>query len=321
MNYLNTNCIICNNTSKHKIIWGLIDNRNVIECQYCKHKSVFPRPSNTEIVGINTGMYKDNVFKMEVKKENWAKASIRVYNEYIRKYSEKKEKYKLLDIGGGLGYYSKAFKEIGFDVTTVEMDLISSEFAEKKLGLNKVFKGSLEEFDITSSTLFDIIFCRHLIEHFENPEALIKKCRKLLCPGGLLIIETDNNQSIELLLNYDSRNFYIRLYKKILHEYNFLRLLLNPIFAIDPPRHIHSFKSRNLQKLIRNNGLNVEKTLSYSFGSKLWPNIPNTKIKHLSIRKLGNIKKDLYNILFSPLRFVLNIFGLGAGILIIAKNN
>lgn len=321
MNYLKTNCIICNRAFNHKIIWILFDEKNVIECQNCKHKSVFPRPSNYEIGAINIGMYKDNVFSVDKKKENWAKDSIKIYNRYINKYSEGNEIFKLLDIGGGLGYYSKAFQDVGFDVTTIEMDSISSEFAEKKLGVNKVFKGSVEEFDLTSAIQFDIIFCRHLIEHFENPEILIKKCKKLLNPGGLLIIETDNNRSIELLLNYDSRNFYISLYKKILYEYNFFKLLINPIFAIDPPRHIHSFNSRNLQELVRNNGLNIKKTFSYSLGSKLWPNIPNSKIRHLYINKLGSRKKDLYNILFTPLRVVLNIFGFGAGIFLIAKNN
>jgi len=320
-NNIDMNCIICKQITKHKVIWTLNDKKVIIQCRFCKHKSVFPRPIHDEIIAINEGMYKDHTFQVDGKKVKWAKDSIDVYTRYFKKYLLIKNNNKLLDVGGGLGYYSKAFQDSGFDVTTIEMDLVSSEFAEKKLGVNNLFRGTFEEFERQNpNASFNIIFCRHLIEHLDDPEFLIKSCKKMLKPDGLLILETDNNKSIELLMNIGVCEFYLNLYKKKLKDYDFFKLLYNPIFAIDPPRHIHAFNKNNLRKILKYNNLIIKKTFTYSLGSKLWPNIPNTKFKDLFFKGLKPRKEDLYNVFFNPVRILLSKFGLGAGLLVIAQN-
>lgn len=92
-----------------------------------------------------------------------------------------------LDVGCGRGHNSIIFKELGFEVTGIDLSDIQIRYVRTHLGLNAK-KCSLEDLD--TSEKFDCILAAHVIEHVTSPHAFMTRLAELLAPGGLLLIET-----------------------------------------------------------------------------------------------------------------------------------
>ncbi|MBI4963559.1 MAG: methyltransferase domain-containing protein [Desulfomonile tiedjei] len=92
-----------------------------------------------------------------------------------------------LDVGCGRGHNSLIFKELGFEVTGIDLSEIQIRYVRTHLGLS-VKKASLEDLDTAEK--FDCILAAHVIEHVTNPHAFMVKLADLLAPGGVLLIET-----------------------------------------------------------------------------------------------------------------------------------
>ncbi|MBK8805326.1 MAG: class I SAM-dependent methyltransferase [Bacteroidales bacterium] len=314
-------CLICRTRTNHSILFYLLE-LNIVKCRNCGHKTLDKYPEPVEIKEVNTGMYQRLSKEYDFQKYKWAKESVDVYLKKIQPQVSRNS--SLLDIGGGLGYYSKAFQEKGIKTTLIDLDIVSLEFAKTKQNIDEVFQGTTLDFLIKyPQRKFDIIFCRHVIEHIENPLLLIQDINMLLKSDGILILETDNSKSHEILLNYGTKKFYHNLYKEKFVNYSLTKLVFNPIFALDPPRHLHAFDIKNLKIFLINNGFKIKEAQSYSFGSKLWPNIPNTSFKQLlnSLKTFSkkSIKINTYNFFGGFIRYILNKYNRGAGIIIIAK--
>ena len=88
--------------------------------------------------------------------------------------------------------------------------------------------GSLETFQTDQK--FDLVLLVQVIAHLEDPAKILMKIGSLLNPGGHLLIETWNSQSLTA-----------RTLKTHWHEYN-------------PPSVLHSFSKRSLKALVEQHG-------------------------------------------------------------------
>jgi 2-polyprenyl-3-methyl-5-hydroxy-6-metoxy-1,4-benzoquinol methylase len=127
---------------------------------------------------------------------------------------------RLLEVGCGNGASLKTMEELGWQVEGLDFDETAVEQARKK-GLT-VHVGTLEEKDLPGGR-FDAIVARHLIEHVPNPSSLLRECRRLLAPGGLLVLITPN-----------ARSWGHRLYRVDWR-------------GLEPPRHLHIFSRTSLR--------------------------------------------------------------------------
>ena len=134
---------------------------------------------------------------------------------------------KLLDVGCGSGDSMALMSMLGWTVEGVEFDPAAAETARAK-GL-KVHQGSLAEQKFPAGS-FDAVGLSHVIEHVANPVAVIAECRRVLAPGGVLVLVTPNTRSIG-------------------H-----RLYGADWVALDPPRHLHIFTPAALTKAVRTAG-------------------------------------------------------------------
>jgi SAM-dependent methyltransferase len=101
------------------------------------------------------------------------------------------EKYKinkgdiLLDLGCGRGEFLNGFIDMG--VTGHGVD--STDSAIKACPNAIIKKADIENDGLPySDNYFDIVFSKSVIEHFHNPDILIKELYRCLKPGGLAII-------------------------------------------------------------------------------------------------------------------------------------
>lgn len=101
--------------------------------------------------------------------------------------------YTLLDIGCGTGWTSDVWKRNGFDVTGLEPSAARREVAEQKYGL-RVLPHYLEELD--SVHRYDVIILRQVLEHLEDPLAMVRKIKTLLKKDALFVLIVPNINSL-----------------------------------------------------------------------------------------------------------------------------
>jgi SAM-dependent methyltransferase len=105
---------------------------------------------------------------------------------------------RVLDVGCGRGFLLDAFRRRGWDVHGTELDERSSAHAREVLGID-VRIGP----DAASSWPdghFDAVTMWHVIEHLPDPARALAMARRLLRPGGVLLVGAPNFGSPEARL-------------------------------------------------------------------------------------------------------------------------
>ena len=105
---------------------------------------------------------------------------------------------KILDIGCNWGHVSILLWEKGYDVMGRDIFKAKIEIAKdlkKELGI-KSDRLQFRQMDFLKSDfeddLFDCVLFLETIEHVESPVAFLNECRRVLKPGGYLLISTPN---------------------------------------------------------------------------------------------------------------------------------
>lgn len=141
---------------------------------------------------------------------------------------------RLLDVGCSNGEFMRAAEKEGFETKGVELNKRTAEIA-KKNGLD-VYNGFLEDARFQNG-LFDVVFLGDLIEHVNDPKAIVRECRRILGQNGSVVISTPN------LDCFWSRST-LMLY----------RLFGIPWSSATPPHHLFQFSFHNLTRLMRDSG-------------------------------------------------------------------
>lgn len=94
---------------------------------------------------------------------------------------------RLLDVGCAAGFFlAEAARH--YAVRGVEPSNFAAAFAREKLGLD-VFNGTLHDAALAAAS-FDLVTLWDVIEHVPDPAALLVEIKRLLAPGGRLVLTT-----------------------------------------------------------------------------------------------------------------------------------
>ncbi len=96
---------------------------------------------------------------------------------------------KLLEVGCARGDFLRVARE-SFDVSGVEPN---PELADSSSQVAPVYRDIIER---TPWKDFDVVASFHVIEHVDSPRSFIRAAAERLKPGGLLVIETPNIDSL-----------------------------------------------------------------------------------------------------------------------------
>jgi SAM-dependent methyltransferase len=118
-------------------------------------------------------------------------------SRFINKYQKKDERYSFIELGCGgssyLPYLAKKYNNL--QLFGMDKSLMGCKLAVIGIddGLSKiqVVQGDVLQCPLKSKK-FDIVFSLGLIEHFDEPDKILKKHVNLLKPGGLLICVVPN---------------------------------------------------------------------------------------------------------------------------------
>ena len=94
---------------------------------------------------------------------------------------------KLLDVGCGRGDFLNGFESCGLDAYGADHDPSGAKFA----GDAVVKHADLEKGDFPfADNTFDVVFSKSVIEHLSDPVKFISETRRVIQPGGRIIVMT-----------------------------------------------------------------------------------------------------------------------------------
>lgn len=144
----------------------------------------------------------------------------------------------LLDIGCGRGEFLRGFIRAGAKGYGVDQSRAAEKYCpEAELRISDLEKDGIPYPD----NFFDVTYSKSVIEHFHNPEILVKEMLRVLKPGGLAITMCPDWE------------FNYRMYfEDYTHRTPFMRESLRDIHLIHGFENVHAGRLRQLPVLWRN---------------------------------------------------------------------
>ncbi len=138
----------------------------------------------------------------------------------------------LLDFGAGRGKFLEIISALKFkNCTGADLMDRPTSLPSSTEWIQADLNGSLN----LEKESFDLITAIEVIEHLENPRAMIREFYRLLKPGGYILVSTPNNESIRAILALWFRGHFVSFLSK------------------DYPAHITALTSLDLQRIFTEN--------------------------------------------------------------------
>jgi 2-polyprenyl-3-methyl-5-hydroxy-6-metoxy-1,4-benzoquinol methylase len=144
--------------------------------------------------------------------------------EHLHRYAIAKEfaqGKRVLDIACGEGYGSHLLAGSALFVNGVDNDQSTIDKALKKYSQKNISfsQGSVEKIPFEAST-FDLVVCYETLEHVNEHGLMLKEIKRVLKPGGILLISTPDKKNYADIPGYKNS-----FHKKELYEAEFISLL------------------------------------------------------------------------------------------------
>jgi SAM-dependent methyltransferase len=207
-------------------------------CSDCDHVFVSPAPDPLELAAV----YADQVAQGSHTRERGAPTGPAhpKFVERVERVRRHLQRGKVLDVGCANGELLNLVRDRGFEVQGVEMNPETAG-AARSIGI-PVVTGSLEQAAFPDGT-FDLVHLGDVIEHVPDVHAFAAEVRRVVRPGGLVIVVTPNHDA-----------FFPRA------TWALWRWVRIPWSHATPPFHLHQFSTRSLWKLLEAHGLRMVDT-------------------------------------------------------------
>jgi len=227
--FIDTKCPVCAKDGNHMFEKYGFSHKQCRECQtiYCS-----PRPT-PELLNIYYNAYAAPKMWTELlvstdmeRKAIQYEPRIRILIQSIKEHNPAAA--TALDLGAGSGAFTLSLSKLWTGKDVIALD-ISEDCIQKckSLGL-KTHLGPIET--VTSDSI-DVIFMNDLIEHVFDPFLLLKECKRVLRPNGLVYIATPNGEGFDF------------------------KIMKGSTVNITPPEHLQYFNPVSLVKLLQRVGI------------------------------------------------------------------
>lgn len=209
MNFKMINCKICKSKSIKKIfeykkkpaketVYLNIDykkySRTFYKCIKCKHFSSYLKMNVKYLYSSNYnqaiyfGKLKKNFIKINslpnTKSDNYYR--VKRIDDFLKKKILKKKKFKILDVGSGLGIFPYKMKKKNYNIIALDPDRKSCLHIKNNLKIKSIHGDFLKK---KIKSKYNMITLNKVIEHVPNPEKMLNKATKILSKDGLVYIE------------------------------------------------------------------------------------------------------------------------------------
>lgn len=218
-------CVFCKQTDPTTLIHK--NGIPILKCTNCEH--VYARPIADHIDNIYNDAYffgGNDGYPNYLEERALLERRGRRYARLLRKYTEPG---RMLDIGSAAGFILNGFQDSGWTGTGIEPNFGMAQHGASELGLD-IRHGTLEDHDFAVNS-FDLVTMIQVVAHIADPLRTFQTIASILKPGGLLLIETWNQESLTA-----------RLMRHHWHEYS-------------PPSVLHWFTPARLTRELSRMGM------------------------------------------------------------------
>ena len=172
----------------------------------------------------------------------------------------------LLDIGCGRGEWLMKCTELGINSIGIDKNQSMFNFCLEK-GLNIKYGDALEILKTFENNSFHIISSFHFIEHipFDTFLEILEQCKRILVPGGALILETPSIDNILVSL----KDFYLDPThlthvhpETVIFALNYFKFTEAKYFLINPPSN-QMYGIDSINNVLNGSGLDVSIIATY----------------------------------------------------------
>ncbi len=239
----NNKCPVCGESVKTILL--KLNGYNVISCPLCKNEfnADFP-PKQTKELAFSEEYYKDvqkEAFMNQAADPKFDPA-YGSYNKGLDMIEKIVMGRKIMDVGPGLGAFMKIAFDRGWDVKGVEVSPYGAQFIVERYHFD-VLNGDLSMLK-PNYNHFDAITFWDVIEHVEDPVSNLKTAHDLLKPGGLILLTSDNYNSL------------ISVLARLIYTISFGRIIA-PLEKAFTKYNRTYFNDKGMRDLLKKNGFNI----------------------------------------------------------------
>ena len=322
---LSLHCPCCNNSSNkylYKLKYG-----GVYICAHCN--TAYTVFDDLSIKSANEVFGSSDFIKARIYEQHRLRRIARNRLSLLKRYLKEGH---VLEFGSSTGEFIYECTKSGYNVSSV--DLYSSVLKSNQPGKSgDVYRQDASEFKIEET--YDAVVAFHVIEHLLNPGEFLRNCRGILKPDGIIFLEVPNYGSLSrriwrkrwgMFYDYHVCHFDSSSLAGLLKKHGYQILLIRTVD--DQIRYIAPFYNplRNalwaaIRKVIhgkragQNQGNDNNNSIDYTDEERIrtsW----KAKIYRLELYIVDSI-----SLLFLPFSLLLNSFGSGSYIQVIAKKN
>ncbi len=170
---------------------------DLIRCLRCTHVySTWESPSHYD------GYWEGNIeVEAEALRFYWSTAREPSYGEVLARLDAYRTdaasdptragRGRILDVGCGVGFFPRFAADAGWQAWGYEISKEAVAWGQRELELDTLCAGRVEDSGFSPGS-FDVVTLWDVIEHISEPVPLLRYCRTLLRPGGVLFIQTPN---------------------------------------------------------------------------------------------------------------------------------
>ncbi len=221
----------------------------IVECADCGVLQTLPEMSEDDLAKF----YPNDYWGGEPS-EKWIQSSQSDKTDFVKRCHL--EGGRILDVGCGAGFFLQALSEKKWLRYGVEIGVEAASAAANILGSENIFKGTLVEAKFEGA-FFDVVAFWSALEHTNAPRANLIEARRILKPGGTIIVQVPNAASYQA------------------------EIFKGDWFALDAPRHRYHFNLQTLKRVLEDTGFEIylstfhskvhnSHALRQSLKAKLW---------------------------------------------------
>jgi len=176
--------------------------RSYSECALCGH---WFSVNAMDLRGLYGGAYVDNTYGAKMRatfdrilalpaERSDNAARVACVLEFATQHFPAGKRLALLDIGAGLGVFPYRMKEAGWHCTALDPDERAVRHAREVVGVDAV-AGDFMTMDTSKLGKADVVSFNKVLEHVEDPVAMLSRAAPLLAPGGFIYIEVPDAEA------------------------------------------------------------------------------------------------------------------------------
>ncbi len=186
VNFDKAQCPLCGDAGFYP--WRSKECLTIGRCLACGFYYTHPFPSEGDLKSL----YGEAYYSVYINDEQKKRAVFRERIQWLKKFTILEG--KLLDVGCETGIFLEMIRQEGLDITGIEISETACRYAYRRLG-PVIFQGDIRKKNFADNT-FDIVTLWHTLEHVPDPLGYLMDIRRILKPGGRVIVEVPNIQFI-----------------------------------------------------------------------------------------------------------------------------